>query len=63
MIATLGIIGLSILGLIVLIGIIRIIFKPSDSFGDLLMDLFLLDWLGDIFVSILENIGDLFDND
>ncbi len=47
---------LIIIAVILFIGIIRICFKPSDSLGELLIDLFLIDWISDVIVAILENI-------
>ncbi len=47
---------LLIFGIIVVIGIIRVIIRPCESFGDMLMDMFWLDILGDILEAILDNI-------
>ncbi len=61
-----GIIGtifLGILSVIIIIGIIRIIFNPYNGFINFLMELMLLDWLGDMLGWIFENIGDLLNND
>lgn len=61
-----GIIGtifLGILSVIIIIGIIRIIFSPYTGFINFLMEVMLLDWLGDMLGWIFENIGDLWDND
>ena len=59
---TLSIIGLSILGLIIFIGLIRVIFfGTGKSFGDLILDLFLIDLLMDLLGSIFSHIGDLLD--
>jgi hypothetical protein len=55
------IVCLSILGLIVFIGIVRLIIEPSTGFFDFLGQLFLLDLLMDLFSSIVDSIGDLFD--
>ena len=54
-------IGLSIIGLCVFIGIIRIIVKPYNGIVDLFIDLFLIDLLGSLLGTILENIGDILD--
>lgn len=55
------IVCLSILGLIIFIGIIRIILKPSDGFLDFFGQLFLIDLLGDLLSAIIESIGDSID--
>jgi hypothetical protein len=55
-------IGLVILGIIILIGIIRVIFTPYTGFVNLLMELMLLDWLGDCLGWVFESIGDIWDN-
>jgi hypothetical protein len=56
-------IGLVILGIIILIGIIRVIFAPYTGFVNFLMELMLLDWLGDCLGWVFESIGDIWDND
>lgn len=61
-----GIIGaifLGILSIIIIIGIIRIVFSPYNGFTNFIMELMLLDWLGDILGWIFEGIGDLLNND
>ena len=60
---TLYTIGLVILGIVILIGIIRVLFTPYKGFVDLLMDIMLLDYLGDAFMWVLESISDIWDND
>lgn len=52
-------IGLAIIAIILIIGIIRVIFKPSNSFTDFLVDIMLLDWMGDILGGIFEALGDI----
>jgi hypothetical protein len=52
------IILLSIVGLILLIGIIRVISKPYTTFGNLMLEVMLLDVMGSVIVHILEAIGD-----
>ena len=56
-------IGLGILGIIILIGIIRVIIAPYTGFVNFLMELMLLDWLGDCLGWVFESIGDIWDND
>lgn len=50
-----------IIGILLFIGILRIIVKRPHSFWDGLMDLFLLDILLEFLGVIIENIGDIFD--
>lgn len=45
---------LAILAITIVIGIIRVIITPSDSFGDLICDILLIDLLGDLIVAILD---------
>ena len=45
-----------ILVIILFIGIIRVIIKPSETFPDLLMELLLIDVLFDIIGTLLENL-------
>lgn len=54
--------GLVILGIIILIGIIRVLFSPYNGFLNFLMELMLLDWLGDALAWVFESIGDMFDD-
>jgi hypothetical protein len=49
---------LIVLSVIVFCGILRVIFRPSDTFGDLLLDMFFLDVLGDLLTGLIEAIGD-----
>lgn len=44
------------LGIIMFIGIVRIILKPSESIGEFITDLFLIDLLGDLIELIFESI-------
>ena len=61
MLATLGTIGLVLLGIIILIGIIRLIIEPANGFWDFMGQLFMLDLLGDVFGWIIETISDFWD--
>jgi len=56
------IIGLAILALLIIVGIIRVIIKQPSDFGELLLDLFLLDCLVDIATAIFSGIGSLIDD-
>lgn len=47
-------IGLIILGVVLVIGIIRVITEQTTGFIDTLMSLFLLDWLGDALIWVIE---------
>lgn len=47
---------LIILGIVVTIGIIRVIITPSESFGELIMDILFIDLLVDILSAIIESI-------
>jgi len=60
--STLALIGLIILAVILLIGIIRVIFSPYDGFLNFLMEVMLLDYLGDAHGLVFESIGDIFDS-
>lgn len=51
--------GLVLLGIIILIGIIRVIVTPYTGFVNLIMELLLLDWLGDCLGGVLEGVGDI----
>lgn len=46
---------LIILGIVVTIGIIRVIINPSESFGELIIEILLIDLLGDILQAIFES--------
>ncbi len=48
---------LIILAIIIFIGIIRVIFTPSESFGDLICDIFLIDILSEALAGIIEIIS------
>lgn len=54
-------IGLGIIGVIAIIGIIRVMFAPYTGFLNLLMECMLLDWLADIVVWVFESITDIWD--
>lgn len=56
-------IGLIIFGIIICIGIIRVMFTPFTGVINFLMELILLDWLGDALGWVFEAIGDLWDTD
>lgn len=58
----LAIIGLSVLAIVVGIGIIRVIIRPSDGFLDFFCDLFLLDILIDCLEAIVSVIGGILDD-
>ena len=60
---TLMTIGLIILAIILIIGLIRIMFKPSDNLIDFFMEVMLIDYLIDMIVWVFTAIGDIFDND
>lgn len=47
---------LIVLAIIVVIGIIRVIIKPSESFGEMIIDILFLDVLCDVLSSIIEHI-------
>lgn len=55
------IIGLVIVGVIILIGIIRVIILPYSGFLNFLTELMLLDWLGNCLEWVFESIGDILD--
>jgi hypothetical protein len=57
------IVALIILAIIVIIGLIRVTLNPSNSFLDLIMDIFLIDWLVDILGWIFKMIVSLIDSD
>ncbi len=56
---TLYLILLIIAAVILIIGIIRVMFSPYNGLGDLILDLFLLDWMGDALGAVFGAIGDL----
>lgn len=58
---TLITIGLVVLSIVLVIGIIRVITKPYTGFIDFLMELMLLDWLGDALIWVFEIICSLDD--
>ncbi len=50
---------LVIIAIIIIIGIIRVIFSPYEGFTNCLMEIMLLDYMGDILGGIFEAIGDI----
>lgn len=58
---TLITVGLVVLSIVLVIGIIRVITKPYTGFIDFLMELMLLDWLGDVLIWVFEIICSLDD--
>jgi hypothetical protein len=50
---------LIILGVIVLIGLIRVIITPSDNFVDLFLNFFLIDFFCDVLSAIFKAICDI----
>jgi len=67
MIITLQILGV-VVGILLLIGIIRVVFfrkSSSDGFGDFLMDMLLLDIASDVLCGIgegMSGLGDAFED-
>lgn len=55
---TLATIGLILLAIIIIIGIIRVIVSPYTGFGNFLMEVLLIDCLGDILEWFLDALGD-----
>lgn len=53
---------LIIFAIIILIGIIRVLFAPYTGFINMLMEMMLLDWLGDLFGVVIELISDTWDD-
>ncbi|MEK6883283.1 MAG: hypothetical protein AABY22_26890 [Nanoarchaeota archaeon] len=51
---TLILIALIFGGIVIFTGIIRIIFTPSKNMLDLFVQLFLLDWLGDLLTELIK---------
>ena len=58
---TLTLIGLVILGIILVIGLIRVASAPYAGFVNLLMEFMLIDWLLEAIFWVIESIGDVFD--
>ena len=58
---TLFLIGLIILGLIIVIGLIRVMFTPYTGFLNLLMEMVFIDFLIDGLFWVIESISDLTD--
>lgn len=54
-------IGFVILGIIIAIGIIRVVFAPYTGFMNFILELMLLDWLGDCLGWVFESICDTWD--
>ncbi len=54
-------IGLVILGIILLIGIIRVVFSPYTGFVNILLEMMLLDWIIDAFSLVIDSIGNIWD--
>jgi len=63
MLTTILTISLVILGIIMLIGIIRLIFTPADNMLDFFVHLMLLDWMGDILGWIIDTTCNLKNDD
>lgn len=47
-----------VLAVVLVFGIIRIIFKPFNGFGDMFLDIFFLDVLGDLLGHVIDALGD-----
>lgn len=60
---TLSIIGLVLLGIILIIGFVRVLTAEYTGFMNFLMEIMLLDYLGDAIVWVFSAIGDIIDND
>lgn len=54
-------IGLLIVALIAIVGIFKVIFAPYNGFVNFLVEIMLLDWLGDILGFVFEGMADLID--
>lgn len=54
-------IGLLIVALIAIVGIFRVIFAPYKGFVNFLIEIMLLDWLGDILGFVFEGMADFID--
>lgn len=61
MLATIGIVLLVIFVIVLIIGVIRVMITPPDSFIDGIMQIIMIDCLIDILEVIFSCIGDLFD--
>ena len=49
---------LIIVAIYLIVGIIRVLCTPSEDFGDLIFNLFLLDFLGDFLIAVIDTIAD-----
>lgn len=58
----LQILGLSVLGVIMLIGLLRVIFSPYTNFINLLIEIMLIDYLIDGLGWVFESIGSILDD-
>ena len=58
---TLILIGWIILGIVLVMGIVRVIIRPYNGFLDFILEMFWLDFLLDLLEVVFENISDLFD--
>ena len=47
-----------VLAIILVFGIIRIIFRPFNGVGDMFLDIFFLDVLGDLLDHVIDALGD-----
>ena len=52
---------ISVFGVVMIIGLIRVFFSPYTNFVNLLMEMMLLDYLIDALGWIIESIGDILD--
>lgn len=57
--STLALIGLGALAFILIIGIIRVVFRPSASFMDFFLEILLIDLLIDLLGFVFEIIGEI----
>lgn len=55
--------GLTILGIIIVIGIVRVCIEPFHGFLNLMAQLMLLDWLFDSLGWVIENVVELLSDD
>lgn len=61
--ATIYLIILIIILIVLIIGIMRIMIDLPNDFGELLVELFLLDWLWQCLANIVGFIGEIFSED
>ena len=52
--SVLAVIGLSVVGLIIIIGAIRVISSPKKGVGETFMEFMLLDILFDVFIDLFD---------